>query len=258
MNPSMPLPKVALAVRPTRKATAAEQVALGVVKTGGGLVKGMAGLASMAASAKLREADDFASGKTQPSTFVPILERHKNDPWYKRIPKQIGEALSLSPSDPQVKQQFKHTSGAWANAARPLLNSVVSTADKEHQASEKTLARIEPDLGAVGHTAAFASGMVPLVRALDIPMAVGGAKNVSGGVVPAIAAFATRKIPVPLVRNAAQQAVNTLAPPSAVAPGQFSQIVAPGNTMIQSLTPPPLAVAPTLKKPLTPKTPNWR
>lgn len=235
-----------MAVRPTRKANAAEQLALGVVKTGGGIAKGMAGLASMAASAKLREADDFATGKTKPSNFVPILERHKDDPWYKRIPKQIGAALNLSPSDPQVKQQFKHTAGAWANASRPMLNAIVNAADKEHSASEKTLSQIEPHLGAVGHTAAFVSGLTPGARALDIPMAIGQAKNVSGGVIPSISALATRKIPVPLVRNAVQQPFS-----------QFSQIVAPGNTMTQPFSPPtnppaPQAVTPTLKKPAPP------
>lgn len=258
------LPKVAMAVRPTRKVNAAEQLALGVVKTGGGIAKGMAGLSSMAASAKLREADAFDAGKLPaPANYTPISERYKTDPWYKRIPKQVNDAMHMSTSNPQVKQQVKHNSGSWASAVRPMLNSVVKTADKEHSAAGKTLSQIEPNLGAVGHTAAFVSGLTPGARALDIPMAIGQAKNLSGGVIPSIAAFATRNIPVPLVRNAAQQAVSQLATPSAVAPGQFSQIVAPGNTMIQSLTPPtnppaPQAVAPTLKKPLPGKTPSFR
>jgi hypothetical protein len=229
MNPAA-LAKVAMAVRPNRKATASEQmkstlmkaggqVALGVVKTGGGIVKGMAGLTSMAAKSKLREADDFEAGRTpRPKNFVPIHERHQTDPWYKRIPKQINDALNLSPKDPKVIQQAKHNLGSWASAAKPMLNSVAKRADKEYDAADKSLKKIEPDLGTAGKTAAFASSLIPGARALDIPMAIGAAKNVSGGVVPAVAAFATRKIPVPLVRNATQEAISTAATPQATLP----------------------------------------
>jgi hypothetical protein len=189
MNPAA-LAKVAMAVRPKRKATAAEQmkstlmkaggqVALGVVKTGGGIVKGMSGLTSMAA-------------------------------------KKINNALDPNPQDSEFFQKAKRL----ASAAKPMLNSVAKRADKEYAAAEKTLAQVEPQLDSIGKTAAYASSLIPGPRALEIPMAIGAAKNVSGGVVPAVAAFATRKIPVPLVRNAAQEAINTAAtpPPQATLP----------------------------------------
>lgn len=189
MNPSA-LAKVAMAVRPIRKATAAEQmkstlmkaggqVALGVVKTGGGIVKGMAGLTSMAA-------------------------------------KKINDSLNPNPQDSEFLQKAKRL----ASAAKPMLDSVAKRADKEYDDADKSLKKIEPELGTAGKTAAFASSLIPGARALDIPMAIGAAKNASGGVIPTLAAFATRKIPGTLVRNATQEAVSTAArpPPQAVAP----------------------------------------
>jgi hypothetical protein len=186
------------------------QVALGIAKTGGDIAKGMAGLTSMVAKSKLREADDFDSGKTTPpKNYIPINERYKSDSWYKRIPKQINDALNMNPKDPEVIQQAKYNLGSWASAARPGLNSIAKRADKEYEDADKTQKKIEPKLGAAGKTAAFASSLIPGARALDIPMAIGAAKNASGGVIPALTAFATRKIPGSLVRNVTQKAVDS-------------------------------------------------
>lgn len=229
----LPLPKVALAVKPARKATAAEQAVLGVVKTGGQIAHGTAGLVSMATQ---KSADDFRTGKTPPSSFVPIGDRYKTDPWYKRIPKQVGDALTLNRSDPEVQKQFLRTQGAWSNAVNNAVNA-------EHSDADKSLKAIEPQLGTVGKVTNFASNLIPGARALDIPLAIGAAKNTAGGVIPALAAMATKKIPIPWARNTAQQALSQLATPTAAPPagtgGHFSQLVAPVTSMLQSLTEPP-------------------
>ena len=144
------------------------QVALGAVKTGGGIVKGMAGLTSMAA-------------------------------------KKINDSLNPNPQDSEFLQKAKRL----ASAAKPMLDSVAKRADKEYNDADKSLKMIDPYLGYTGKTAALASSLIPGVRALDIPIAIGVEKNASGGVIPTLAAFATRKINGPLVRNATQKAVET-------------------------------------------------
>lgn len=180
----------------------AERAILGVVKTGGEIAKGTAGLVSMATQ---KSADDFRTGKTPPSSFVPIGDRYKTDPWYKRIPKQIGDALTLKRSDPEVQKHLLRTHGAWSNA-------VNTAANDEHSGADKSLKKIEPQLGTAGKVTNFASNLIPGVRALDIPFAIGEAKSIKGGIVPAIAAAATKKLPGDLTRNAVQQAIGDVAP----------------------------------------------
>lgn len=187
------------------------QAALGVVSAGGGVVKGAAGLTSMAASAKLNEADAYDSGKLK-SNFVPIADRYKDDPWYKRIPKQVSDSMNLSTTSPDVTSHVKKTSGAWASSARPALERVKKRADFEYHDAEKTLRDIEPKLGGIGNTTRLASNLIPGVRALDIPLAVGEAKGAGGGVIPALATLATRKLKIgTLGKSAVQQMVGDAA-----------------------------------------------
>ena len=186
------------------------QAVLGVVNAGGNVVKGVAGLVSMAADSKLKEAADFDAGKSPaPENYTPIAERYKTDPWYKRIPKQVNDAMHMSTSNPQVKQQVKHNSGSWASAAKEPLKAIKQRADKEYADAIKTQSDLKPRLGIVGEATSFASSLIPGVRAMDIPLAIGAEKGLKGGIIPAIAMAATRKMPGgALAKNAAQQAIS--------------------------------------------------
>ena len=189
-----------------------EQGILGVVHAGGKLVKGAAGLASMAADSKLREADAYDSGATPHSSFVPIGERYKEDPWYKRIPKQVGDAMGISTANPEIQKHIKSQSGLWASEGRGTLNTIKNTADKEHSDATAYMDKIEPQLGVLGHAVSFATGIIPGVRALDIPAGIGEAKGLGGGIIPTLSNLVTRKIPgSPMIKNAAQQAVGDMA-----------------------------------------------
>jgi len=199
-------------VIPHSKPSTPEQALLGVVHTGGNIAKGAAGLVSMAANAKIKEADDYETGKTEHSSFVPIADRYKEDPWYKRIPKQISDGLAINPRAPEVQKYVKETSGRWASAGKNTLQKIKSAADNIHTEAGATNAAIEPQMGNAGKTTAFASSLIPGVRALDIPMGVGEAKSMSGGIIPSLANAVTRKVPGgDLVKNAAQQAVGKMA-----------------------------------------------
>jgi len=199
-------------VIPHSKPSIPEQALLGVVHTGGKIAKGAAGLVSMAANAKIKEADDYETGKTEHSSFVPIADRYKEDPWYKRIPKQISDGLAINPRAPEVQKYVKETSGRWASAGKNTLQKIKSAADNLHTEAGATNAAIEPQMGNAGKTTAFASSLIPGVRALDIPMGVGEAKSISGGIIPSLANAVTRKVPGgDLVKNAAQQAVGKMA-----------------------------------------------
>ena len=64
-------------------------------------------------------------------------------------------------------------------------------------------------MGNTGKATAFASSLIPGVRALDIPLGIGEAKGAAGGVIPTLAAVATRKMPGgDLARNAVQQSLS--------------------------------------------------
>lgn len=193
-----------------------EQSILGIVKAGGQTVKGVSGIVSMAANAKLKEADDFDAGKLPlPKGYTPVSERYKDEPWYKRVGKQIRDGFNMSPTDPNVLAMVKRNSGAQASAARQTLQSVKDRADKEYDDAENHIEKeIDPRLGAVGNATNFAANLVPGQRALDIPNAIGASKSVSGAVVPAAANFATRKLKKAgdLVRNSVQQAIQQFVP----------------------------------------------
>lgn len=203
--------------RPDRpkKPAAWEQAMLGVVHAGGETAKGTAGLVSMAMDSKLKEADAYDAGKSPPpANYTPITERYKDEPWYKRIPKQVNDVMHMSSTSPEVVAQAKHNSGAWASAGRKTLEEVKQRADKEYTDAEHTMKYIEPHLGTVGKVTNFATNLVPGQRALDIPNAIGASKSVSGAVVPAAANFATRKLKKAgdLVRNSVQQAIQQFVP----------------------------------------------
>jgi hypothetical protein len=192
-----------------------EQAILGMVKAGGETAKGISGMVSMAADAKIKEADDYDAGKSpQPEHYTPITERYKDEPWYKRIPKQVNDAMNMSANDPEVAAQVRHNSGAWASSSREIYKTIKQRADKEHTDAHSTMQKIEPQLGEVGKVTNFAANLVPGQRLLDITNGIGSAKSLSGGVVPALATIATRKLQKAgnLVRNAAQQAISNFVP----------------------------------------------
>lgn len=178
-----------------------ERAVSGVVQTGGDIVKGTAGLVSMATQ---KSADDLRSGKTPKSSFVPIGDRYKDEPWYKRVPKQIGDAMTLDHSNPEVQKHVKRTHGEWSAAANDVAN-------KEHADASKTQAEIKPNLGKVGEATQFASSLIPGVRAMDVPLSVGADKSLKGGAAPAVASALTRKFKNGFVRNAAQQLIGNAA-----------------------------------------------
>lgn len=180
-----------------QKPKAWESAISGVVQTGGDIAKGTAGFVAMATQ---KSADALRAGNTPKSSFVPITDRYKDEPWYKRIPKQVGDALTLNRSDPEVQKQFLRTHGEWSAA-------VNDTANKVYADATKTQSEIKPNLGNVGEATHFASSLIPGVRAMDVPLAIGAEKSLTGGAVPALAAAATRKFKGGFVRSAAQQLI---------------------------------------------------